>query len=133
MRGDGEISHADLVRVGVATEQILDTCAISAGCRTEDAVEPRLTAGPARGGERVLFIQLVARGYSLHSRIEKRDLGREEIAKQAGNAPGDVDAGAARGSSRQHFDAGDATAGMIPDRPAAQERQALRDFLAAGA
>ena len=75
----------------------------------------------------------LARGDRLHRGVDQRDLRRKEIAKQSGNAPGDIDAGAADRGGRQHFDAGDAAAGVVPDRPAAHQRKALRDFLAAGA
>ena len=40
---------------------------------------------------------------------------------------------AAHGGGRQDLDAGDAGAGMIPDRPAAHQRESLRDLFAAGA
>ena len=83
--------------------------------------------------ERIFVVVFVARRDRLHGGIDQRDLRREKIAEQPGNAPGDIDARAPDCGGRQHFDAGDAPAGRIPDRPAAHQRKPLRDLLAAGA
>ena len=133
VRGGGEIGRADGVGVGVAAEQILDAGAIGAGRGAENAIEARFDRPAARRGERIFVVVFVARRDRLHRGIDQRDLRRKEIAEQSGNAPGDVDARAAHGRGRQHFDAGDAAARRLPDRPAAHQRKALRDLLAAGA
>ena len=133
VRRGGEIGGADRVGVRAAAEQILDAGAIGARRGAEDAIETRLRLPPARGGERIFVVVLVARGDRLHGGIDQRDLRREQIAEQSGNAPGDVDARTADGRRRQHFDAGDAAARRLPDRPAAHQRKSLRDLLAAGA
>ena len=122
--------------VGITAEQILDAGAVSAGRVAEDAVEAGRSAdfagAPCRG-ERIFLVAFIARGDGLHRRVDERDLRGKKIAEQAGNAPGHVDPRAAHGGGRQHFDAGDAAAGAVPERPAAHQRKALRDLLAAGA
>ena len=75
---------------------------------------------------------LGAPGDQPHRRVDQRDLRREQVAEQAGNAPSDIDARASHGGGRQHLDAGDACACRVPDRPAAHQREALGDLLAAG-
>ena len=123
-------------RVGVAAEQILDASAIGARRRAEDACERAwlcaVRCAPRRS-ERIFVVGLVARRDRLHRGIEQRDLRREKIAEQPGDAPRHIDARAADRGRRQHFDAGDAPGGMVPDRPAAHQRKALCDLLAAGA
>ena len=57
----------------------------------------------------------------------KRSRNRPEMRQVTSTRARPADGG------RQHFDAGDAAAGMVPDRPAAHQRQTLRDLLAAGA
>ena len=136
MRRGGEISRADRIRVRAAAEQIFDAGTIDARRGAEDAIEARrgLAVGCAtRGGERIFVVVLVARGDCLHGGIDERDLRRKQIAEQSGNAPGDVDARTADGRRRQHFDAGDAAARRLPDRPATHQRKSLRDLFAAGA
>ena len=106
-----------------------------ARCRRCDRDGPRpLAVGcTARGGERIFVAVLIARRDRLHGGVDERDLRREQIAEQSGNAPGDIDARTADGRRRQHFDAGDAAARRLPDRPATHQRKSLRDLFAAGA
>ncbi len=102
VRGGGEIGRADGAAVGVAAEQILDARAIGAGRRAENAIKARralAVAGAPGRRERILVICLVARRHRLHGGVDQRDLRRKQIAKQPGNAPGDVDA--RRGPSRR--------------------------------
>ena len=94
MRGGGEIGGAERGLVAVLAEQLLDARAIGAGRRAEDAGEPRaIVVGEARrSGKRVLVVVLVAPGDQPHCRVDQRDLRREQVAEQAGDAPGDIDA-----------------------------------------
>ena len=85
-----------------------------------------------RFGERVVAVGLVARGDRADRRVDQRDLRREHVAEQAGDAEGHVDARPAERGRRQHLDAGDAAGRGVPLRAAAHQRQALRDLLAAG-
>ncbi len=133
MRRGREISRADGFGVGAASEQIFDAGTVSARCGAEDAIKPRCAAGAPQRSQRIFIIGFVARGDRLHGGIKERDLRREQIAEQAGDAPGNIDTRASHGPSRQNLDAGHTAAGMIPDRPATHQRQALRDLLAAGA
>ena len=136
VRGGREIGRADRLRVRYRgrADPRRRRRRRPARCRRCDrgGTLRRLRRAPRRG-ERIFLVAFIARGDGLHRRVDERDLRRKEIAEQAGNAPGDVDARAAHGGSRQHLDAGDAAAGVVPERPAAHQREALRDLLAAGA
>ena len=93
-------------------------------------VPPVVRRAVASGFSPSVFL---ARRDGLHGGVKERNLRREEIAKQAGNAPSHIDPRAPHRGGRQHLNAGDAAARRLPDRPAAHERQPLRDLLAAGA
>ena len=134
VRGGGEIGGADRFAVGVAAEQILDAGAVGAGRRAEDAIEPR---------RRPLRAVRPASGFSssASSRAATACTAASISAicagKRSRNSPEMRQVTSTRArpdrGGRQHFDAGDAAAGMIPDRPAAHQRKTLRDLLAAGA
>ena len=115
---------------------MFDAGAVSAGCGAEDAEEPRYALAvhcAPRRCKRIVVVILIAGGDSLYRGVKECDLRWKEIAKQPGDTPGNIDARASDRGGRQHFDPGDAARGMVPDRPAAHERQSLRDLLAAGA
>jgi hypothetical protein len=134
MRGGVEISGGDLGWLGIAPDQIGDPGPVSARRGAEDAREPAdRGVGAARRRERIVRILLLAPRHGLHGGIKERDLGREQIAEQSGDAPGDVDARAPDHGERQHLDAGHPAAGVVPGRPASQIGDALGDLLAAGA
>jgi hypothetical protein len=136
MRGGSKIGRADRTGIGVAAQQMLDAGAVDPGRGTEDAMKmwhAFAVRGTADSCERIIAVILVARRHRLHRGIDERDLRRKQIAKQSGNAPGDIYTCPAHRGSRQHFDAGDAAARVLPDRPAAKKRKALGDLLAAGA
>ena len=134
MRGGVEIGAAELFAFAASRRSRADPRCRRHRCRARSRKCARRSA-PLRAavGERIFRRLLVARGDGLGGGVDQRDLGREHVAEQAGNAPGDVDARPAEAGRRQHLDAGDAAGGRIPLRPAAHQRQPLRDLLAAGA
>ena len=87
----------------------------------------------AAAGSGFSSVGFIPRGNRPRRGIEQRDLRREQIAEQAGDAPRHIDARAADDRAGQHLDAEHAAGGMIPGRPAAHQRETLRDLLAAGA
>ncbi len=68
-----------------------------------------------------------------HRHVEQRDLGLEDVAEQAGDAQGHVDARPVERGQRQDFDAGDPARGLVPGRLHAEIPQRLREIVAAGA
>src|ERR1700734_2866565 len=100
MRCGGKISRADRVGVRAAAKQIFDAGTIHTRRGAENAIETNcaLAVGcPTYGGEWIFVAVFVARGDGLHGGVDKRDLRREQVAEQSGNAPGDVDARTADG------------------------------------
>ena len=114
-----------------ARKPVLDAGTVGAWRRAEDAARPCPVA-TAKGGERVFRVVLVTLRNRRDRGVDQRDLGREHVTEQAGDAPAHVDARPAETSERQDFDPGDAAGRVIPLRPAAHQRQPLRDLLAAG-
>ena len=114
---------------------MLDAGAIGAGRRAEDARRcRRIVAGRAAGGgERIVVVGVGTRRNRPHRRVDERDLRREKIAEQPGDAPRHVDARPTDRGRRQHFDAGHAPGRVIPGRAAAHQGEALGDLFAAGA
>ncbi len=94
MRRGGEIGGADRRAVAVLAEQLLDARAISAGRGAEDAREPgAIAARGARAAASGFSSSSSSRSAtSLHRGVEQRDLRREQVAEQAGDAPGHIDA-----------------------------------------
>ena len=135
VRGSGEIGAADLRAFVLAAEHGLDARPIRAGGIAEYAGWRVSVAaiGAVGGSERVFLVLLRALGHRPHRGRDQRDLRREQVAEQAGYPPGYVDAWTSEARGRKNFDAGDPAGRVIPDRPAAHEVEALRDFLAAGA
>ena len=128
-----EVSGADIVTVCILADQVLDAGPVGARCSAEDAGEARLARRAARGGEWVLVGRLLARRDRARRRVDQRDLRREEIAKQPGDAPRDVEPCTAERGGRLHLDAGDAAGAEVPHGSAAHQGEPLRDLLAAGA
>ena len=61
-----------------------------------------------RGGDGVLVLGLIERADGADGAIEQRDLRREGVAEEAGDAQGDIDARAAELGQRDDLVAGDA-------------------------
>ena len=85
-----------------------------------------------RGGDRVRGFVLVEGGNGANGGIDEIDLPREGVAEHAGNLQGDVDARAAEGGEADDLEAGDAAGARLPHRLGADQRQHLRDVVAAG-
>ena len=135
LRGGGEISRADRVRCrhrGRANPRRRSRKR-RARCRRCDQARcrRRCRAAPQRADFRRPSSSRAATACTAASMSAicagKRSRNRPEMRQVTSTR------GAAHRGGRQHFDAGDAAARMIPDRPAAHQRQALRDLLAAGA
>lgn len=119
-----EIGRAKLraARPRAACQQFLGPGAIGSRRGAEDA--PR----PAPGcDQRILVGRLLARGYGCDCRVKKRDLRAEHVAKEARDAPGDVDPGTADNGKRKDLDCRHPRRRGFPDRAAAEERETLRD------
>ena len=89
--------------------------------------------GAHAGGDRVVGSRLVERADGADGLVEQRDLGREGVAEEAGDAQGHVDPRPAELGQRDDLVAGDAPARRVPDRLGADEGQGLGDVVAAGA
>ena len=94
------------------------------------AASVQATAG---GGEGVPVVGFVAGGDGADGAVEQGDLGFEGVAEQAGDAQGDVHAGAVERREGQDFDAGDAVGAVVPDGAGAEQDQGEAEVLAAGA
>ena len=132
--GDGgEIDLAQLVAAApVAVERRIGGLrAVAAGRAAEHARQ--VGAAAARLGQRIVGRLLVELGDAPHRHVEQRDLGLEDVAEQAGDAQGHVDARPVEHGQRQDFDAGDPARGLVPGRLHAEIPQRLREIVAAGA
>ena len=116
VRGGVEIGAADLfARLPVAAAPAGPRCRRRrCRARSRRCAARRPAVAPQRFGERIVAVGLVARRDRADRRVDQRDLGREHVAEQAGDAPGDVDARPAECGRRQHLDAGDAAGGRHP-------------------
>ena len=84
-------------------------------------------------GERIVADALLKRGDGANGGVEQRDLARKDVAEEAGNAQCRVDPRPAQHRQRQHLEAADAVRRRVPGRTAADERESLREIVAAGA
>ncbi|GJE59799.1 hypothetical protein MPOCJGCO_1901 [Methylobacterium trifolii] len=133
MAAGGQIRAAEVVPPGPGTVECggRGTGSVPAGGGPEDA---GLSLAPAPGGsERVLVVVLLAGGHSAGGPVEEGQRVREGIAKGPGDPQGHVDPRPVEEGRRQNLEAGDAGAGMVPDRPHAHQGERVGHVLAAGA
>jgi len=98
VRRGREIGRADVVAGGFVAEQIADAGTIGTGRGAENPgqrVPAMAVRRAAHRSQRIFVVRFIPRCDGFHRSIEQCDLRREEIAEQAGNAPGHVDAGTA--------------------------------------
>ena len=103
--------------------------AIGARRRAEDARQ----RGALEAGQRIVVGAFLERGDGPDRGGEKRDLARKDVAEEAGDAQGHVDARPAEHGERQDLEAADAVRRHVPGRAAAEQREGLREIVAAGA
>src|SRR6185437_5332080 len=129
--GRGEIGLRELrsLRPLAPGDARAETHAIGAGGRAEYARDARAP----KTGERIVAGAFFKRGDGADRGREQRDLAWEHVAEQAGNAQRHVDPRPPQHRERQNFEAADAGGRRIPDRTAAEEREGLREIVAAGA
>jgi len=133
MRDGGEI---DLAQIGRGLPDAVEgdvgrAGAIAAGRRAEDARE--VGALSLRLGEGIVGGFFVEGGDTADRHVEQRDLRLEDVAEQAGDAQGHVDARAVEHRQRHDLDAGEPARSLVPGRPHAEIGQRLRQVVAAGA
>jgi hypothetical protein len=128
-------------------DETLQARAIGAGLRAEDAVagahggfglgrafgHEAERVGAHAGGDGVHVLGLVERANGADGAIEERDLRREGVAEEAGDAQRDIDARAAELGERDDLVTRDAERAGVPLRLGADEREGLCDVVAAGA
>src|SRR6185437_13922725 len=129
--GRGEIGLRELrsLRPLAPGDARAETHAIGAGGRAEYARDARAP----KTGERIVAGAFFKRGDGADRGREQRDLAWEHVAEQAGNAQRHVDPRPPQHRERQDLEAADAGGRWVPDRPAAEEREGLREIVAAGA
>ena len=99
-------------------------------------LEPKTRAGlrlfgACGGGVQIGgFIQVL---HGARGAIDQGDQLRESVAEEAGDAQGDIDAGAAKDGLRQDFEACDPAVGAVPCGFDAHQGERLGDVIAAGA
>ena len=84
-------------------------------------------------GQRIVLGRLVEGRDAAHRHVEQGDLRLEDVAEQARDAQGHVDARPVEHGQRQDLYAGDAAGGLVPDGLHAEVPQRLRKIVAAGA
>src|SRR5262249_52683994 len=136
MRRGREIGSANIATIVVLAEKSLNAGAVGAWRGTEDARKRRRAGragGPHRGCERVFVVGFLAGRDGSCGCVDERELRREQVAKEAGHTPSNIDAGSSDRCHGENFHSGYASGRRLPDWPTAHERQSLRDLLATGA
>ena len=134
--GEAGPGEEGLAEIGAAVPDLLvdhrlHAGAIGARLGAEDAGE--ILPCPMRRRDRVGVGRFLARGDGADGGIDQVDLFREGVAEHAGNPQRDIDARTFQLGEREHAKAGDAAGAGFPDRLGADQRQHLRDVVAAGA
>ena len=129
--GRGEISLRQLGALGplASRDARAQAHAVAAGRRAE---YPR-DACALEASERIVLDALFQRGDGANGGGEQCDLARKNVAEQAGDAQRHIDPRPAEHRQRQDFEAADACRCGVPGRPAADQREGLREIIAAGA
>ena len=131
MGARGEVSFTERVarRHGIGIEGAAEPDAVMPGRAAEHAQRLALAVAE-RGRERVDVVGLLEGGNCAHRLIEKRDLHREHVAEQAGNAQRHIDARAVQRGEGQDVEAGHARAAGIPARAHAEMGHRLGEIFA---